>query len=101
MVIASGSTISRAIFSLWSCAPRPFLALARLGRLAFGPLARFALATRLGLGLLTSAVLLFARPRVEQRPSTCFALLGGQGREDDAGLGRGRHGRPRRSGGGR
>ena len=101
--LAAGQTAARLFLGLaleigFLRAAQLLLALARLGGLAFGPLTGFALATRLGLGLLTPAVLLLASPRVEQRPGARFALLGGEGRQDDARLGGRRRGRPRRSG---
>ena len=77
-----------------------FVALARFGGLALEALARLALAPRLGLGLLAAAILLLARARVDQRPGARFALLRGQGGQDDAGLGRRRSGRFGGRGGG-
>src|SRR5271166_2829990 len=47
--------------------PELFLALARLGRFAFGPLARLAIPARLGVRLLAAAVLLLLRTRVLKR----------------------------------
>ncbi len=72
------------------------VALARFGGVAFGAFARLALAAHLGLGLLAAAVLFLAGARVEKRPGARFPLLGGQRRQDDAGLGRRRRARTRR-----
>ena len=80
------------------CPAQLLLALARLRRLTFAPLARLALATYFGLAFLTTTVLLLARPRVEERPCSGFALLGGQRRQDDTRLGRRRRGRLPRGG---
>ena len=90
---AAGQTPSRLVLRLtleigFLGAAKLLVALARFGGLAFEAVARLALAPRLGLRLLAAAILLLARPRVEQRPGARLALLGRQGGQHDAGLGR-------------
>src|SRR3984957_19616508 len=87
-------------------AAKLFTALARFGGLAFEAIARLALAPSPGICLLTAAIVLLRRARVDQSASARFALLGGQRGQDDDGLGwrrrhrlRGREGRGRRRGG--
>ena len=103
---AAGKTPSRLVLGLtleigFLSAAKFFVALARFGGLAFDAVARLALAARLGLGLLTAAILFLAHARIEQRAGARFALLGGQGRQHDAGLRRRRSGWFGRRGGGR
>ena len=103
---AAGQTPSRLVLRLaleigFLGAAKLFVALARLGGLAFKAIARLALAPSLGVRLLAAAVLLLPRARVDERPGARLALLGGQGGQHHAGLGRRRSGRLRRRGGGR
>ena len=62
------------------------LALACFSGIAFGAFAGLALAARVGFRLLAAAVFLLAGARVEQRLGSRFPLLGGERRQDDAGL---------------
>ena len=103
---AAGQAPSRLILRLtleigFLGAAKLFVALARLGGLAFKAIARLALAPGPGVRLLAAAVLLLLRPRVDERPGARLALLGGQGGQHHPGLGRGRRGRFRRRGRGR
>ena len=74
-------------------AAKLFIALARFGGLAFEAITRLALAPSPGICLLAAAIVLLRRTRVDQRPGACFALLGAQGGQDDAGFGRWRSSR--------
>ena len=103
---AAGQAPSRLVLRLtleigFLSAAKFFVALARLGGLAFKAVARLALAPSPGVRLLAAAVLLLLRPRVDERPGARLALLGSQSGQDDSGLGRGRRGgfRRRRGGG--
>ena len=85
-------------------AAKLFVALARFGSLAFEAITRLALTPSPGICLLAAAIVLLRRTRIDQRSGARFALLGAQGGQDDAGLGRwrcGRLGRRDRSGPGR
>src|SRR5208282_2710986 len=77
---AAGKTPSRLVFRLtleigFLSAAKFLLALARFGGLAFEAVARLALAPRLGLGLLTAAILLLARASIKKSPVARLALL--------------------------
>ena len=68
-------------------AAKLFVALARFGGLAFEAITRLALAPGRGIRLLTAAIVLLRRTRVDQGARPRFALLGAQGGQDDTGLG--------------
>ena len=90
--LAPGETPAGFVFGLaleirFLRAAKLFLALARFGGLALDPITRLALPARLGLGFLPAAVFLLTRAGVEKRTIARLALLGGQRRQHDAGLG--------------